>query len=709
MKLLFGMCLLLVALRVGCARNVWDHQVQGFHLLVERVKAALQKEALEVLSNIDLKWHEVIWSNVNMSQQCQEDVLKFREDLVHGKKYALHMLDASGKPPSGILTGNLKWPGSYSQCVEVTKERHDITFNGKYFMASLVLSEQTNQTNINLKLGLCVPSSCTENDVILQIENNLFFWSMVKWRVVKVTAFLPEVAPIGPGTITAIVICAALCILQLIGTLYDVMIERPRKAAKILEANAKGATSRKVIPEQEGIVRRLVLSFSIYNNLSKLLSTKQPSDSITCLHGIRFLSLTWIILGHTYNYSFESIDNPLALLETIKTFMFQVVLQTMLPVDTFFFLSGLLMTYLLLKRLEEALEEGQSVNFWMLYVHRYLRLTPALLFVIMMTTWVIPQLFMGPMWHSRMTSDLDACRANWWTNVLYINNIVHTDHVCLGWTWYLANDMQFFIIGVPIVYILYRCFYAGLAIKLLLRIANFGATAVVVAKYHIRADFFLAEIQEGRKKPDVRYTEYYIKPWVRIGPYLIGMFVGWVLYKTRGMRASDRCDGKMVLWLVSFGWCSAIASALAVVFGLYGVYNGAVLSYSVNMFFIAIHRSVWAMALGWMVVACYHGYGGVVNTVLSWTFWMPLSRLTYSAYLIHPIVMFVTYHTAESTLHLSTLNVIHYFLGHMMLSYGLAVLVFVTVESPTMNLLKITAGNSDTSNNRRPSDYNRLP
>ncbi|XP_035660415.1 nose resistant to fluoxetine protein 6-like [Branchiostoma floridae] len=439
MKLLIGICLLLVAFRAVNARNVWSQQIENFYHLVGKIEAALQREALEILSSLDLKWHEEIWTNANMSRQCEEDMLKFRKDLFHRENYALHMLDACGKPPSGILTGNLNWPGSYSQCVKVTKEENNITFDGKYFMANLVLTESNNQTNIPMKLGLCVPSSCTENDVILQIENNLFVWSMVNWRVLKVTAYLPEVAPINPWTVAAILICAAICILQLVGTTYDVMVVRHRKAAteKTPEAIANGAKSHEVSPGQEGISCRLLLAFSVYNNIEKLLSTKQSPDSITCLHGIRFLSLTWIVLGHTYYFSLESVDNPLAVFEISKTFTFQVVLETMLAVDTFFLVSGLLMTYLLLIRLEEGIGDGHSIKFGMLYLVRYIRLTPALLFVMMVTTWMLPELFMGPLWHSGQPWDTfeSGCWENWWTNILYINNIVHIDHTCIGWPW----------------------------------------------------------------------------------------------------------------------------------------------------------------------------------------------------------------------------------------------------------------------------------
>ena len=69
------------------------------------------------------------------------------------------------------------------------------------------------------------------------------------------------------------------------------------------------------------------------------------------------------------------------------------------------------------------------------------------------------------------------CRKNWWTNLLYVNNFVKTTKPvsyqptacdviyiqetvsvyavcsqCVGWSWYLANDMQFYIVA-PLVLI----------------------------------------------------------------------------------------------------------------------------------------------------------------------------------------------------------------------------------------------------------------
>ena len=46
-----------------------------------------------------------------------------------------------------------------------------------------------------------------------------------------------------------------------------------------------------------------------------------------------------------------------------------------------------------------------------------------------------------------------------------------------------------------------------------------------------------------------------------------------------------------------------------------------------------------------MIYACHNGFGGVINKYLSWSFWVPLSHLTFMAYLFHPLVYVLMYRT----------------------------------------------------------------
>lgn len=44
----------------------------------------------------------------------------------------------------------------------------------------------------------------------------------------------------------------------------------------------------------------LLTSFSLYTNGRSLLNTSNNGHNVTCLDGLRYLSICWIIYGHTY-------------------------------------------------------------------------------------------------------------------------------------------------------------------------------------------------------------------------------------------------------------------------------------------------------------------------------------------------------------------------------------------------------------------------
>ena len=82
------------------------------------------------------------------------------------------------------------------------------------------------------------------------------------------------------------------------------------------------------------------------------------------------------------------------------------------------------------------------------------RLTPAYAVVLAVFSTVIVYMGTGPYWYS-FESAASVCRRDAWTNLLYINNLV--GHECMGETWYLGMDMQFFVFSALFsVYPLWR-------------------------------------------------------------------------------------------------------------------------------------------------------------------------------------------------------------------------------------------------------------
>jgi hypothetical protein len=45
------------------------------------------------------------------------------------------------------------------------------------------------------------------------------------------------------------------------------------------------------------------LSFSAYTNIIKIFKIEKNEGQLECLHGIRFFSMAWVVLGHTYAFS----------------------------------------------------------------------------------------------------------------------------------------------------------------------------------------------------------------------------------------------------------------------------------------------------------------------------------------------------------------------------------------------------------------------
>lgn len=79
----------------------------------------------------------------------------------------------------------------------------------------------------------------------------------------------------------------------------------------------------------------------MYTNGSEILQSKKNDREINSLHGVRFLSMCWIILGHTYYYIGTSLttDNLVpTLINFPKQFHTQIIVQAPLAVDSFFFL-----------------------------------------------------------------------------------------------------------------------------------------------------------------------------------------------------------------------------------------------------------------------------------------------------------------------------------------------------------------------------------
>ena len=106
-------------------------------------------------------------------------------------------------------------------------------------------------------------------------------------------------------------------------------------------------------------------------------------------------------------------------------------------------------------------------------------------------------------------------------------------------------------------------------------------------------------------------------------------------------------------------------------------------------FYIPLSRPMWTMCTSVIALMCSCGYGGPINHILSWSIWVPLSRMTLSVYLMHPMVIFWYTNNLSKPIHFSPETYIVLAISIMVVAHCVALVVILLVESPMLHLLEL--------------------
>ena len=436
-------------------------------------------------------------------------------------------------------------------------------------------------------------------------------------------------------------------------------------------------------PAQRSLLDQVVLCWDLGKNFSKGLMKKDGgAPEMRVLNGIRVLSMGWIVLSHTYqNMQSMEVKNEDYTLNVARRFISSLLLEGQLAVDTFFFLSGYLGAYVTLRKLK-ALDAagktpstiGVSVTF---FVERYLRLTPAYLFVLMFYMYVNPHLVTGP--HSlhemhrhgggdhgggdhggggrRLQGyDEDFCSQYVWTNLLYISNL-YPDQLgkdaygnlgCMDHSWYLSVDFQLHLL-TPWLLMMFRYSAKAAYVAMLAMIAgSFYYVGYLVYEYDggICGEFF--HTARGNQM-----TLYYDKPWCRCGPFLVG--IALACYQSTNSSRSGHLKAPGI-GAILLGYFLSFVTMFVLIFSTYWAYPTDPMSQQCawpkawDAFYSVTRTTIWGACLAWLVYAALCCQGGPVSRFLAWSFWTPFARLTYAWYLMHPLWMDIIFQSAPAGL-----------------------------------------------------------
>jgi len=180
---------------------------------------------------------------------------------------------------------------------------------------------------------------------------------------------------------------------------------------------------------------------------------------------------------------------------------------------------------------------------------------------------------------------------------------------------------------------------------------------------------------------DVWNSKVYNKPYTRMAGYLIG-----VLFAFMTQYDTDFARNRMVRWGGYFLGCIACYCSVFLTNGFWKAEGWAVWQ---NVVYATFARVMFVTSVGWFMYCCYKLHGGLLREVFGAYVWVPLARLTYTAYLIHPMLMFVINYSSTTPFHYSGIYATVRYTSHLMLAYSGAMFFHLCVEKPTANLERI--------------------
>lgn len=462
--------------------------------------------------------------------------------------------------------------------------------------------------------------------------------------------------------------------------------------------------------------KALITSFSITSNFEKLVTVPDHYDHLQLFNGIRVFGMLNISFGHTYIYSFAApLANPFRVFSMLRGFWHRWVFTPLYMVDVFFLMSGFLLAYL---SLAEMAKRKGKMNWLMFVIHRLIRICPIYFFIFMIYINILPYMGSGPAWPSMNYKYKEVCENYWWTNLLFISNFVPSGkQACMGWTWFIVNDMQFYLCSPIILILHYKNKLLGYGGLVFLILTNMIITATETAENNYNPGVIYGLLDS------YQFTHSYIKPYFRMGAYLVGMMFGCIyrgyvdsiskneqnrdielgsVEETHLIPSPSRRQGKlanlevaMIKWvhvkiLRWVGYAFGIFIMLAVLYAPYNFETNGPDSWTLaaKAIYLAFEHIFFSVGLLLCLLPMVVGFGGSMLKLLTYKYLAVVAKISFSYYLIHPV--FIHYYTLNKhqSLYLQDGDLIYSFFTTALLSTFTATILTLIIESPIMSLEK---------------------
>lgn len=620
-----------------------------------------------------------------LSPDCTIGLLRFMRGVRDLEPWAVRLIDASGKYPTGLFQGTISDIGAYDECIETIvhdqfgnvqtsgqycniyiKMVNDTSFIDHMLPAFLMTNKRTTELFHlleddrvqGLRVGICTMSDCTKED--MQNIANTLTEGIAKVTVSDcVTGEPTPITAFQYGIISVAVINVLLVILS---SAYD------------------HYTTKKNY--HRTLMVKILCAFSVSRNTRLLLYVNRNKQSeaycYRFLHGMRFISLFWIVLGHA-SMAFDPVISRFAnVLEATGSWFFCTFSTAFLSVDTFFYLSGFLLAFNVTK---------VNMSSWVIIVvaliRRFIRVMIPVGFCVL-GFFLVPLFFSGP--NSKLLYDnyYEEVSSRWWQWLLQVRNFYKSSNMeSFSHLWYLSTDFQLFVVCILVLAVLKKrlTWMKWTFVGLSLLCSAFSAWQMQTGKYLPVIPSVVADLNTMADT----FNEVYMMPTFHGASYFLGCVVAILLQKYR------KAEMSLVTEVVM--WCVSTACALTCILARHRWNSGGVDPGAwQDVAFAFFDRLLWSVFLGWLTIACARGRAGFIGTFLSWGAFVPLSRLSFGVYLVHLPYFVVMCFVSRERMYYSMLGVISTTFSIFVWSCMMSYFVFILCECPNSVVEKNVLG-----------------
>ncbi|KAH7640749.1 hypothetical protein HUG17_8218 [Dermatophagoides farinae] len=667
---------------------------------------------------------KLLSTQTNVSHDCRYALNEyFKNPFRHN--WTMKMWDSNGHFPSGILVGTFFEPGNFDECLKI-KSVDNNGIEGKYCIMEIKLPPvldpknpplPSNMDNNGMKNwyesirfiydwqslsginnGICLPSSCSDVEtneivtkVLIPVESSLRarirFCQERKTQTINV--------PIRMGEKIIWTIFFGHLFLVAIGTIMELFI-------KGIESN-------------EGMLG-ILICFSLIENTRTLfrISRSKHHEStgektqFKFIHGLRVLSIYWVVLAHVLLFhpftQYDDLVPPVHSLNTrfsiIQNVFAHFVVNAGLAVETFFFISGTLTVYTILTTTAER--SNQSINIFTYIWLRWIRFTPPLLgATCLLLLW--PRIGQGPLFHSDYIGFItEPCYQNWYLSFGYISNLFPSEKVCNVMHWYLSADFQLHILLYVVIYFftIRRSLLSFVYSYIMIGLGFFIPIIIVLLGWGSAPNPSIF-LHPNYRFPIEKVELFIFATWNHFIPYFVGALFGLWLVQRKHQNNQMSKWKRYLIWIIlgplfmmqPFGSYSFIDSDKPVDQPL------------ISAIMFGLVRSIWSLGILWLCWQCVQQQGGIIQRFLESEIMQPFSRLSFSIYLVHIIPIWHYMYTIRQPVELSLFNLLFIGIGSGFISTLLAFFLYCTFERPYVRLVKILLFNSNrsTTNNYEQS------